>query len=382
MQTRNGLRLAVLASAALPLLAGCHQEKIVAKVNDVSITEADFNAKLMHVRAGNFPQELNLDAGGVTMLNLVQASIIDQCAKEPPVKYTPTDEALKSYVAQVMRMFPDMVNRIKGGEMTEEDLMNSVKSRLELLAIGTDGATPDDKEIQAMYDELKTQNSLDYPALYTIRFVTLPDLTTAKNFLDNLKKTGSFKTAATAINIPAESAAQVGRTTVLAQKQLPPKVTAVLDTLKGNDFTPEPVEFTINDPNQPGATPSPKFMVAQLVNKEAAKTPTIAEIKSQLIQMALEKKFPQWSQHAAQRVADYTDKAKIDIQIEKYKPLLNNVIIPSAKRSAASANVGAGAPGGAPGGVAPGGPAPGGATQGEAPPTGGAPGGAMPGGKP
>ncbi len=88
--------------------------------------------------------------------------------------------------------------------------------------------------------------------------------------------------------------------------------------------------------------------------------------------MALQEKYPQWSLHAAGRVAEYTEKANIQIMVDRYKSLLADTIIPAAKHNAAmaageAAGLG-GAPGAAPSGAAPSGAAPSGApTSGAAP---------------
>ena len=67
--------------------------------------------------------------------------------------------------------------------------------------------------------------------------------------------------------------------------------------------------------------------------------------------MSLQEKYPQWSMHAAVRVGEFTEKANIEIMVDRYKPLLNDVILPAAKRNAALATGEPGAIGSAPGGA-------------------------------
>lgn len=328
----------LIAAAAAQILTGCHQQKIVAKINQHSITEDEFNARVQRVRAASL-QNSNLDAGGITLLNMIKSSIIDQCASDPSVKAMPSDEAVKTYVSQVLRMYPDLANKIKTNELSLEELTDQVKTNLEQVAIGTDGAKIDEKELQATYDDLNSRHAADYPALYTIRAITPPTAAQAQTALDAVKKSGDFSSASTALQIPAELASQLTRTSVFSGKQLPPEVVAVLETLKPGEFTPAPITITVPDPNNPqGGAGSQRFMIAQLVAKEPAKTPTLAEVRAQMTEMTLEKKFPQWSQHAAKQVSDFTLKANIEIMVDRYKSLMTNYILPEAKRTAQAAS--------------------------------------------
>lgn len=361
--THNRLRrpaapfaLAAAAAIILPLLTGCQPQTIIARVNGKPISEQEFNAKVQRVKQSSFGQgqEQNMDAGGLTLFNMIQSMLIDQCAADPSLKAVPSEDTLKAFANQVLRRYPNVTNSIKTGELTQEDVVSQIKSTMEMLAIGTDGVRPDDKELQAEYDKKKAENKIDYPTLYTIRMLVTADSAQARTVIDGLKKSGDFRSAAATLGAPPEQAASAARATVYTQAQLPASVTRVLDTLTPNQISPDPIEFTPpTDPSNPQApAPMPRYMVAQLVAKDPGKTPTLGDIREQIVQMALEDKYPQWTQHAAVRIAEYTEKANIEIMVDKYKPLLAGVILPNAKRTAAMATGGMGAPGAGAGGGA------------------------------
>ena len=349
--------LALAATAAvLPLLLGCQPQTIIARVNDKPVTEQEFITAVQKVRQTSFQnQDPKMDAGGLALENKIQGILVDECAAEPALKAVPSDDTLKAYFTQVQRKYPNITNEIKSHSVDQEDVINQIKTTMEMLAIGTDGAKPDDKELQAEYDKHIADHALDYPALYTIRLLLAENREQANTALDEIKKTGDFHHAADMMGISPEQAATMIRATVYTGEQLPPPTIKVLDTLTPNSYTPEPIEFTVPaNPNNPQATPpTPRYMIAQLIEKVPASVPKLASIKELVTQMALQEKYPQWGLHAAGRVAEFTEKANIQIMVDRYKPMLAEIILPAAKRNAAMAageagGIGGALPGGAP----------------------------------
>ena len=337
---------------------GCQPQTIVARVNDKPITEQDFISGVQKVKQSSFQgQDQKLDAGAITLENKIQGILVDQCAAEPGVKGVPSEETVKAYFNEVQRKYPNVTNDIKTHTVDQDDVMNQIKTTLEMLAIGTDGAKPDDKELQAQYDKhIATQTTPYFPTLFTLKFVLAESRDQANTALEGLKKTGDFKAAAQSLGITPEQAGNMVRATIYTSEQLPPAAVKALDALTPNQYTPEPIEFTVPaNPQNPQAAPSTHFMIAQLVQKVPGSTPKLAEVRELLSQMALLEKYPQWSMHAAGNVAKFSLKSHIEIMVDRYKPLLADVILPAAERNAAMSTGGAGgfgsAPGGSPGGA-------------------------------
>ena len=194
------------AVVVLPVLMGCQQQTIIARVNGKPITEQEFISSVQRVRQTSFQgQDPKMDAGAITLENKIQSLLVDQCASDPSLKAAPSEETVKAYFNQVLRKYPGITNSIKSGEATQDEVLSQIRATLEMLAIGTDGARPDDKELQAEYDKHLPDHSLDFPTQYTIRFVVAPTRDSAAGALEKLKKTGDFKTAGPSISASPRS---------------------------------------------------------------------------------------------------------------------------------------------------------------------------------
>ena len=365
------------AAIALTALTGCQGRKVVARVNSATITEEDFLNRVQYVR--QIPQNVSLDAGGLTLVNMIEDTLTDQLATDK--KWTPTEEAVKQVAEIVRRTTPDIEQQLTSKQLTEEELYRQVRHLLELTAIGTEGAKADPTEVQKAYDEMKKDPI--YPATYTIRvlFVTDPVRANDEKILAQLKSSANFKEAAKALNMTAPEIANAGRELVMPKKGAPEDLIKALDALGNGPFTPEKGPFT-NGPitiNQnPNAGGKPIYLIAQLIGKQADETPPLDKVRPFIEQRVLQQKFPQWQMHAQQKVGEYTKTAQIQINEDRYKPILDSVIMPQANAHTEQ-----------PGGMAPGGAPPAGAPGAGGPPTmpdgspvgGGAPPSAPPGGQ-
>jgi hypothetical protein len=278
--------------------------------------------------------------------------------------------------------------------MSEEDLYRQVRRLLELTALGTEGAKADSAKVQAMYDEMSKEPI--YPATYTLRVLFVHDPLKAKDIMDQLKASKDFKKAAQNLKLTTAEIANAGREVVLQKKGAPPELVKALDDLGNGPFTPDNGPFTNGpvaiaqpaNPANPTAQGNTIYIIAQLIGKQADDKPSLDKIRLYLEQRVLQQTQPQWQMHAQQKIGEYTRKAydqnQIQINIERYKPLLDSVIMAQAS---AHADATAGQPAdGAPGGEAPGSapgpgtPPPGASSGAEAPPSGA--GGASPNGAP
>ncbi len=183
----------------------------------------------------------------------------------------PSEDSVNAYISQIERKNPDITNEIKSHSIDQEDIVNQIKTNMEMLAIGTDGAKIDDKELQAEYDKHIADHALDYPALYTLKVLVADSKEQASTALDDIKKTGDFRHAAEAMGIPPNQAATMIRATVYPGNQLTAEMRKALDSLTPNSYTLEPIEFTTNaNPNSPQSTPpTTRYMIAQLIEKDA-----------------------------------------------------------------------------------------------------------------
>ncbi len=308
--------LGVLAVAMLAL-PGCQGRKVVARVNSETINEDDFTSRAL--RVDNIPAQSGLDAGGLTLVNMIKDSLQQQLAKSKGVVVT--DDQVNKYITALERINPALVTDLHSGKVSMEDLVRQYRFEMSSFAIGTDNAKPDPKDVQAAFDEQKA--NLKVKANYTLRVLPLADLGKAQQSLDELKRSGDFKKAGLIGGLTASQVVNVGKDTVIPADQAPPVLKEALDALRPTEFVKQPV--LLQGPN--GQT---VYVVAQLVDKQKERELTLDEIRPLLERFALAKKFPQWAQHAESESSNFILKSKenIQINIERYKPLRDKFVIP------------------------------------------------------
>jgi hypothetical protein len=301
-------------------LPGCQGRKVVARVNSETINEDDFTTRALRVTSIN-PQS-GLDAGGMTLVNMVKESLLQQLAKSKGIAVS--DDQVNKYTSGIEKLNPQLLEGIRTGKITQEDINREYRNEMILFGIGTDNAKADAKDVQASYT--RHQTDLTIKGSYTIRLLPLPDPVKAQLALDEVKKSGDFKKAAAVAGIPPESS-NIGKETVLPALQTPPELKAALDSLKPLDYVTKPV------PLQNSQTGQQLYIVAQLVQKTNDHVLTLDESRSLVERFALADKFPQWGQHAESAMNDFitASKDKIEINIERYKPLKEQFILPKPK---------------------------------------------------
>jgi hypothetical protein len=323
--------MGAVAIAGLLLLAGCQpQRKIVAEVNNESITDEDFYSHVETVT--EIPAELNTDAGGLTMLNMIRDRLTEQLARK--YNAVPSDETVSSVMQYEQRMIPNTRAALAAGKVTLEDLKRQSRFQLEQFGIGTNGDKPNDLDMAKAYDEYKGKPAFLQKSAYTIKILRVPDDATGKRVIADLKQTGDFKGAAQKVlNAPPAVAASAGKEQVLDADQVPPDLKQELDKLKPNEITPEPVAVKIPNPQQPMVTQT-MYFVAQLKGKEGERVLTKDEVRFLLARIVLEKTHPDWQVHYQKELADFTRKSQIRVALQRYENIVDTYVRPLAEAEA------------------------------------------------
>jgi parvulin-like peptidyl-prolyl isomerase len=347
-------------------LPGCQGRKVVARVNSETINEDDFTARALHVT--NLNAQSGLDAGGLTLVNMVKENLLQQLAKSKGVNVT--DDQVNKYIAAIEKLNPQILEGVRTGKITQEDLNREYRNEMILFGLGTDNAKADAKELQASYDQHKAD--LTIKGSYKLRLLPLQDRAKAQQALTELKASGDFKKAAAIGGLPPEVATNLGKETAVPASQTPPQLKAALDALKPLAYTAEPVPLQ-------GQNGQQFYLIAQLIDKTTDRVLTMDEAKALVERFALADKFPQWGQHAESALNDFItqSKDKIEINLDRYKPLKEQFILPKPKAlGAPDPN----APGAAPNAPVPGASAPGAPVPGASAPGAPVPGASAPGG--
>lgn len=346
---------------ALSALAGCQSSQtIVARVGKSVITNEEFEERATRVKAQDLQQAQGLDAGAVAIISLVRERVISQLALEKHVE--PRDEDIQRMVAYTKVSNPRLVEAIHNHTESEEDIVRAIRSEYEIMALGTDGARADEKEVDRAYEDLKLTKpqAIQKPASVSVRFLATDNAAQAAHALQEVQRTRDFATVAvTILHQPAQSVIERTFPLVSGPGGLPEAMVAGLSRLSPNQFTTEPIAVF-----QPGNSGQPNtgrmiYLFGECTGKEAAHEITKEEIRPVLEQRAILTTHVDWQTHEQAQLAAFAKelvaKGELEIAIKRYASLLDSQILPmlTAVQS--------------PGGGAPGGPAP----QGSAPPQGG-----------
>ena len=323
------LRAFAIAAAGFVILTGCEPrgDTIVAEVNQDTIKESEYNNRVQSVT--NIPDNINIDAGGMTMVNMIRDLLTEQLAQ----KYhaVPSDERVTAAVNYQIRMDPVTNQGLSLGKLTREDLRREKKFELEAFGIGTNGEKPTEQDFDSAYEQYKNKPELNLKASYTVKILRVPDEASGKKAIAELKQTGDFKgTALKVLGASSAEAAAASKEQTLVS-DLPPELKQTLDSLKINEITPEPVAIHVPNQQQP-LNPTVVYAVVQLKAREPARLLSKSEARAVLEPILLQKSHPDWMVHYRRELADFTIKSQkhIRIAIPKYADLTESFVKPIA----------------------------------------------------
>jgi hypothetical protein len=272
------------------------------------------------------------DAGGTALISMLRERLTSQLAARKNA--SPSDEEVRRYASYIRRTVPEVEDQIRQGRVAENDLITKARFNMEEFGIGTEGAKVSDKELQ---DEYKAhEKDLEFPEIWTIRTVRLPNPQQAAMVLPALQRTGDFKAAARALGLTPIEAAASGAETSIVAKNAQPSIHQALDRLGPGQFAPGPVALEVRNPQFPGATQTIYFLM-QLVRKTPARPMTLEDARTALQQNILIRTNPAWEVHKNQEMAEFTGKADLQIYNKRYQNLVRNFMQTQAASYAATA---------------------------------------------
>jgi parvulin-like peptidyl-prolyl isomerase len=347
--------LAALAMASASLITGCGgAKKIVAHVNQDSITEDEYNERAANVNLANLAASYQvrgpIKAGEFAIMNLVLDKLVLQLGAEK--KIIPTDAQINAYVAFAKKnvqhpQFAALTVMPADPFRTDAEWRRDAKLALVRRAIAMAPLKITDADVKKTYDESKT--SLTPPDVYHLRLIDTSSPQKAQTALDMLKSGVSFETVALKLSEEPNSRAKSGDIGELASTQLPPALLDAVKDLKPNEYSAKMVKVSPAEMSAGAAPPTataPHYMIPQLVEKKSGITPSLEESRYVIERNLIEQK----DRNAFQRVSDelqkFKDNSKVDIQLKGMEHLMDK------KPQAAIPTL----PNAAPGGPAPGAP--------------------------
>ncbi len=331
---------ALLAFAAIT--GGCGGTKTAAKVNQDTITEEAFLARLADVDAMELTNSARSNgpakAGEFAMRALITEKLILQLAASKGA--SPTKEQVKDFRA-FARRYPQAVGA--NPYRTEEGAIRDAELQVAMRNLMAKPLKITDAEINEEYDRLKSE--LVEPRQYRLRIVETADKARAEAAADKLKKGISFETVALTDSDDPSLRARSGDTGLLPEPAMPAAMKAALAGLKPGEYTKAPIR--VDAPvgqGQPAGAPVHWFL-AQLVEiKEARKIP-LKDVRYDIEGRAIARKDPSAGQRVMALLRDYIKNAKIEVSMKGYED------VAKAVKDSAAAPVAAAPP--QPGGTAP-----------------------------
>ena len=316
----RSIAVTALCIYSLSLLAGCSGHKVLARVKDMSITDADLadRALLLDFTAMEpyLQRDKSVDVGSMAMIELVRENMVKLLAKEKGA--VPSDEDVKKVVAYNLKLSSALAKRVKEGQVDQKQLETGVVLELMSFGIGTDNAKAEDKDLDA---EMK---QFIVPESYTLRSLSFPDKMMASQALAELRLKPDFIAVAKKyLHVPDASLASIGKEQELPlSANLPADLRTSLQATATGTFVAAPIPLQ--------AQGQSLFVIALVVKKIPSYTPTKDEIRPLLSQAALNKSHPEWKTHFMQQLAEFTDKLmkgnEIVVNNEKYKAIVNAFI--------------------------------------------------------
>ncbi len=337
---------------ALTVLAGCggSTKKVAVRINKDTITEDEFYKRVQDVSLADLAPAAQgrgpAKAGEYAMEHIVIESLLQQLGDQKGVK--PTAAEIDRYVAVAKKYQQNSTLSLLTPNpfRTEDDYKREAKLALiqRGLAIAPLKMTQD--EIKKKYEEYKSR--LTPEDQYHLRVIQVNSAEKAQKALDALKKGVAFETVALTQSEEPNSKAKSGDIGIVPQGGLPPQFLAAIKDLKPNEYTKSAVRMGA----QPAAgqpAPSSQFLIVQVVEKLPGMPPSVEEATYIIERYLLNEKDPNFAQRIQGDLMNVRKTADIQVNLEQYKKLAEQIKTaaapPSPAMPAPSAPVGPGGPG-------------------------------------
>jgi parvulin-like peptidyl-prolyl isomerase len=318
----------LIALTTLAGLAGCggNAKKVAIRVNKDTVTDEEFYKRVQDVSLADLaPASRGLGpakAGEYAVEHIIIELLLKQLGEQKGVK--PTDAEVNAYaaVSKKYQANPTLSILPNNPFRTDEDLKR--EARLALiqrgLALGPLKITPD--EIQKRYEQMKPQITPEDQ--YHLRVIQVSSADKANKVLDTLKKGVAFETVALTQSEEPNSKAKSGDIGNVPQGALPPQLLAAIKDLKPGEYTKTPIKMGgVTTPGQPAA-PS-QFLIAQVVEKIPGVPPTLDEAKYVVERVLMQEKDPNFAQRVQQDLAGLRKSADIQVNIDGYSKLVDQI---------------------------------------------------------
>jgi foldase protein PrsA len=249
--------VAVAVLLATPLVSGCSRG-VVAVVNGEKITEDEFI------------REMEKRIGKQVLVDMVNRAMLEQAAREQGL--APTEQDVDAELARRKQRLPDesTFNRLLLQQgLTLEDYRDMLRMEMSLERLLSAGVQVTEAEAREFFD--KNREHYSTPALVNYSLIVVGSKKDAEAVIAELKKGADFAALARQKCVDEALKATGGEIGWRTKEQIvPPAMAPMLFSMKSGEITP-PVSA------------QGQWLVAKVVDKQAAKNPTFEDVKEQVI---------------------------------------------------------------------------------------------------
>ena len=315
-----------VAICGVALLTGCQNKDktVVAKVNAQSIVKETWVDKTLASPGFRFRNDPGHEVGADVLFTMMTEELIKQAAES--VKGAPTDADVAAMVA-LQKRDPRVKQALQAGFVTDDELSSSQRIDLEEFGIGVNGQHASATDIDKYYTEHKQQ--FTQPETWMVQSLPLPSDVIAEQAIKLLQMGQPMqKVAQQLLSLPPQIAAsQVNQQLIRADilKMNRPDVWDLLKNSAPNAVGAKPIHNRVK--NASGKEVDAYF-IFQLTDKTDAWLPSAAEIRPFIEKALLEPSNAGWREHANSVIRDFAHKATLEVDIDRYKPLVQTMLMP------------------------------------------------------
>jgi parvulin-like peptidyl-prolyl isomerase len=313
--------LGLTASLGLMVaVAGCGGPKVVARVNNETITEKDFYDRVLQVDAMELGASAQMRgpalAGEFAMQALLTEKVVLQLAAQKGA--TPTDAQIAGYMAFAKRFPQALGPGAQNPFRSEAAARRDARIQVALRNLTAKPLNITDAELQDEYNRAKDR--LVEPRQYHLRLIEVGSETKAKEALAQLAKGISFETVALTQSEDPVAKARSGDVGYLPEPTIPPALLSAIKMLKPGEYSKQIVKVDAPPPGAPNQRRAgPHFFVAQLVEVKEPRQIPFEEVRYGVENVVINRKDPNAGQRISVLLRDFMKGAQVEVTLKGYE---------------------------------------------------------------
>lgn len=319
----------ILAGAAAALLLGCGgAKKVAVKINQDIVTEDEFYGRVQDmdvVSLETAAREGNLQkAGEVAMQAIISEHLWLQVGAARGIK--PTEQEIKAFVA-FAKKYPQYSSLPRDPIRTDAEYEREARLQIVVRRLAAQPLKLGPQDYQKTYELYKAQ--LREPDQHKLHVIATGSEAKAQEALQVLKKGVPFETVAIKYSEDPNVQRNSGDVGWVPDTVLPQSLLDAVRALKPGQVTPAPVAARVPPagvpPNSPGVRMATRYYVVRLDEFKSGQPPSLEDVRPFIEFMTIASKDRNALSRVQQLVRDELAKATIQVNLDRYKPLVARI---------------------------------------------------------